>query len=36
LTGRARLKALTAAYEGYRQDAGLPATYQVAQIILYK
>ena len=36
LTGRARLRALTAAYENYRQVAGLPATYQVAQIILYK
>ncbi len=36
LTGRARLRALTAAYETFRQPAGLPATYQVAQIILHK
>ena len=36
LPGRARLRALTPAYENYRQVAGLPATYQVAQIILYK
>jgi len=36
LTGRARLRALTAAYEAQRQAAGLPATYQVAQILLFK
>lgn len=36
LTGRARLRALTQAYEGFRQPAGLPATYQVAQILLFK
>jgi len=36
LTGRARLRALTAAYETQRQIQGLPATYQVAQVILYK
>ena len=36
LTGRARLRALTAAYETQRQAAGLPATYQVAQILLFK
>ena len=36
LTGRARLRALTAAYEARRQSAGLPATYQVAQIMLFK
>ncbi len=36
LTGRARLRALTAAYEAFREPAGLPATYQVAQIILHK
>lgn len=36
LTGRARLRALTAAYETQRQATGLPATYQVAQVILYK
>lgn len=36
LTGRARLRALTQAYEGFRQPAGLPATYQVAQILMFK
>lgn len=36
LTGRARLRALTEAYEHFRDDKGLPATYQVAQIILIK
>lgn len=36
LTGRARLRALTTAYEAFRQPAGLPATYEVAQIILHK
>lgn len=36
LTGRARLRALTQAYESFRQPAGLPATYQVAQILLFK
>lgn len=36
LTGRARLRALTEAYEGFRQPAGLPATYQVAQILMFK
>ncbi|SDT92140.1 malonyl-ACP O-methyltransferase BioC [Halopseudomonas salegens] len=35
LTGRARLRALTQAYERFRQaDGTLPATYQVAQVIL--
>jgi malonyl-CoA O-methyltransferase len=35
LTGRARLRALTQAYEDFRQaDGSLPATYQVAQVIL--
>lgn len=35
LTGRARLRALTQAYECFRQaDGTLPATYQVAQVIL--
>ncbi len=29
LTGRGRLKQLIEAYEGYRQDARLPATYEV-------
>lgn len=36
LTGRARLRALTQAYESFRQPAGLPATYQVAQILMFK
>lgn len=34
LTGRARLQALTAAYERFRTDQGLPASWQVAQILL--
>ncbi len=36
LTGRARLRALTEAYETFRQPGGLPATYQVAQVLLFK
>lgn len=36
LTGRARLRALTQAYEQYRNDGSLPATYQVAQVLLFK
>ena len=36
LTGRARLRALTQAYETFRQPDGLPATYQVAQILMFK
>lgn len=36
LTGRTRLRALTAAYETQRQVRGLPATYRVAQVTLYK
>lgn len=36
LTGRARLRALTQAYETFRQPEGLPATYQVAQILMFK
>lgn len=36
LTGRARLRALTEAYEAFRQPEGLPATYQVAQILMFK
>lgn len=36
LTGRARLRALTQAYEAFRQPEGLPATYQVAQILMFK
>lgn len=36
LTGRARLRALTEAYEVFRQPAGLPATYQVAEVLMFK
>lgn len=36
LTGRARIQALIAAYEGFRQDKGLPATYQVVYGVLEK
>ncbi len=36
LTGRTRLRALTQAYEAFRQPSGLPATYQVAQILMFK
>ncbi|WP_304639606.1 malonyl-ACP O-methyltransferase BioC [Pseudomonas sp.] len=36
LTGRARLRALTEAYERFRQPEGLPATYQVAHVLLFK
>lgn len=36
LTGRSRLRALTEAYEEFRQAEGLPATYQVAQILMFK
>lgn len=36
LTGRARLRALTQSYEAFRQSEGLPATYQVAQILMSK
>lgn len=36
LTGRARLRALTEAYEQFRQPEGLPATYQVAHVLLFK
>lgn len=36
LTGRARLRALTEAYEAFRQPEGLPATYQVAQVLMFK
>lgn len=35
LTGRARLRALTEAYEQFRQPEGLPATYQVAHVLLF-
>ena len=34
LTGRARLRALTQAYEQCRTPQGLPATYDVAQVVL--
>jgi malonyl-CoA O-methyltransferase len=36
LTGRARILALIEAYEHYRQQAGLPATYQVVYTVLEK
>ncbi|MCU1717772.1 malonyl-ACP O-methyltransferase BioC [Pseudomonas sp. 5P_3.1_Bac2] len=36
LTGRARMQALLAAYEQFRQPAGLPATYQVVYGVLVK
>ncbi len=36
LTGRARIRALVAAYEHFRQPAGLPATYQVVYGVLQK
>jgi malonyl-CoA O-methyltransferase len=36
LTGRARIAAMMAAYEHYRQPAGLPATYQVVYGLLSK
>ncbi len=36
LTGRARIQALMAAYEGFRQEEGLPATYQVVYAVLEK
>jgi malonyl-CoA O-methyltransferase len=36
LTGRARIAAMVAAYERYRQPAGLPATYQVVYGLLSK
>jgi len=36
LTGRARIAAMVAAYEGFRQPAGLPATYQVVYGVLRK
>ena len=34
LTGRARLRALSEAYEHFRDEAGLPATYQVVYGVL--
>lgn len=36
LTGRARIQALIAAYEHFRQPDGLPATYQVVYAVLEK
>jgi len=36
LTGRERIRALLAAYEGFRQPQGLPATYQVLYAVLHK
>ena len=36
LTGRERIRALLAAYEGFRQPQGLPATYQVVYAVLHK
>lgn len=36
LTGRTRIAAMVAAYEHYRQPAGLPATYQVVYGLLSK
>ncbi len=36
LTGRARISALIEAYEGFRQEKGLPATYQVVYAVLEK
>lgn len=36
LTGRARLLGMLQAYEGFRQPAGLPATYQVVYAVLRK
>lgn len=36
LTGRARLRLLTDAYDAFRTDQGLPASWQVAQILMFK
>ncbi|MGE6386675.1 malonyl-ACP O-methyltransferase BioC [Pseudomonas sp. NPDC078416] len=36
LTGRARIQALMNAYERFRQEKGLPATYQVVYAVLAK
>src|SRR5690606_37124397 len=36
LTGRARLRQLTEAYEQFRTQQGLPASWQVAQILMVK
>lgn len=36
LTGAARLRRLTAAYEDFRTADGLPASWQVAQVLMFK
>ena len=36
LTGRERIRRLVEAYEGFRDDAGLPATYQAVYAVLEK
>ena len=36
LTGRARLRRLTEAYDMFRTTRGLPASWQVAQILMFK
>ncbi|MFA5676924.1 MAG: malonyl-ACP O-methyltransferase BioC [Pseudomonas sp.] len=36
LTGRAGLRTLTAAYDHFRTEQGLPASWQVAQILMFK
>ncbi|QXW44629.1 malonyl-ACP O-methyltransferase BioC [Pseudomonas amygdali] len=36
LTGRERIKGMVQAYEAFRQEAGLPATYQVVYAVLEK
>lgn len=36
LTGKARARRLTAAYEQFRTEHGLPASWQVAQVVMFK
>lgn len=36
LTGAARLRTLTAGYEEFRTEQGLPASWQVAQVVMFK
>lgn len=36
LAGRARLRTLTTAYDRFRVEQGLPASWQVAQILMFK
>ena len=36
LTGPARVRRLTAAYDRFRTERGLPASWQVAQVIMFK